>query len=132
MPGSTRARGQQNEDRAAGYLSSRGMEILARNVTAAGAEIDLIGRVPGTAGRPDTVVFVEVRSRTRVEAGDPVETVGLFKRRRLVRAASQWLAQQGLWERVAVRFDVVGIVAADDEKTPRIRWIPGAFDTDEC
>jgi putative endonuclease len=124
---STRTRGRASEDLAASYLESRGLVVCARNVTLAGAELDLIARLDPDAG-PTTIVFVEVRSRADDHAGHPLETVGPAKQRRLQRAATAWLVQENLWERVAVRFDVVAIVFGDGEKAPEITWIPEAFD----
>ena len=126
---STRTRGRASEDLAANYLESRGLVICARNVTLAGAELDLIARLEDHEGAP-TVVFIEVRSRADDRAGHPLETISAAKQRRLQRAATAWLVQEELWERVAVRFDVVAIVVGHerDEKAPEITWIPGAFD----
>lgn len=124
---STRTRGRASEDLAASYLESRGLVVWARNVTLAGAEIDLIARLEDDAD-PPTIVFIEVRSRADDLMGHPLETVGPAKQRRLVRAATAWLVREELWERVAVRFDVVAIVFGDQQKAPVITWIPGAFD----
>jgi putative endonuclease len=119
---STRTRGRASEDLAASYLESRGLVVCARNVTLAGAELDLVAR------HDDTVVFIEVRSRADVRAGHPLETIRRDKQRRLQRAATAWLVRENLWERVAVRFDVVAIVIGDHDKAPEITWIAGAFD----
>lgn len=103
--------------------------MCARNVTLSGAELDLVARIDPTGERePVTIVFVEVRSRADTRAGHPLETIGPDKQRRLRRAATAWLVQQELWERVAVRFDVVAIVVGTDEQAPEITWIAGAFD----
>ena len=112
-PASTRARGRAREDLAASFLEARGLVICARNVTLAHAELDLVGRISGDASAADTIVFVVDRS----------------KQRRVVRAATAWLLREELWERVAVRFDVLAILFGDDE-TPEITWIPGAFEVD--
>lgn len=126
---STRTRGRASEDLAASYLESRGLVICDRNVTLAGAELDLVARVePATERDPTTIVFVEVRSRTDTRAGHPLETIGPAKQARLRRAATAWLIQADLWERVAVRFDVVAIVLGTDEQAPEITWIAGAFE----
>lgn len=122
--GSTRDRGRRVEARAAGFLRARGVEILATNVTAAGAEIDLIGRTD-EGGEP-MIVFVEVRSRADDRRGEPIETIGPEKRRRIIRGATAWLVANALWERVAVRFDVV-TVTGEIENAP-IDWVVGAFD----
>jgi len=129
-PVSTRARGNANEDLAASFLEARGLVVCERNVTLAGAEIDLIAQLPGEAGVADTVVFVEVRSRVDTEAGHPIETIGPAKQQRIVRAATAWLVRASLWEQVAVRFDVVAIVFGTDDKAPEITWIAGAFEVD--
>lgn len=123
---SPRARGLASEDLAASFLEARGLVVCERNVTLAGAELDLVAEV---VGEPGLVVFVEVRSRADVLAGHPLETVGRSKQRRLIRAATAWLVRASLWERVAVRFDVVAIVFGDD-KAPEITWIAGAFSAD--
>lgn len=118
MKDSTRTRGQQGEERAADHLIRGGLEILARNVTAAGAELDLIAR------DGETIVFIEVRKRSDDLRGHPLETVDARKQARVRRAATGWLVAQGLWERVAVRFDVIAIVGDDD---PRVDWLRDAF-----
>lgn len=97
------------------YLLGRGLEILARNVTSAGAEIDLIAR------DGETIVFVEVRKRYHDRHGHPLETIDARKQARIRRGATGWLIKQGLWERVPVRFDVVAIVGDD------VEWLANAF-----
>jgi Holliday junction resolvase-like predicted endonuclease len=39
----------------------------------------------------------------------------------VIRAATAWLVDRDLWERVPVRFDVVGVTG------DRIDWVRGAF-----
>ncbi|MBX7078816.1 MAG: YraN family protein [Nannocystaceae bacterium] len=121
---STRARGQRVEAQVAAFLARHGLELVATNVTLANAELDLVMRAD--TGEP-TIVFVEVRSRRDAERGHPVETIDATKRRRIVRAATAFLVAQGLWERVAVRFDVVTVVGDD---APQFEWWPSAFEVD--
>jgi putative endonuclease len=115
---STRDKGRAGEDRAALFLSERGLEILARNVTAAGVEIDLIVR------DGEAIVFVEVRGRRDDQLGHPFETVDARKQARLRRGATGWLVANDLWERVATRFDVVALVGDDP---CNIEWLRDAF-----
>jgi putative endonuclease len=115
---STRDKGRAGEDRAALFLSGRGVEIVARNVIAAGVEIDLIVR------DGETLVFVEVRGRSDARLGHPFETVDARKRARLRRGATAWLVANDLWERIATRFDVVALVGDDDDA---IEWLCDAF-----
>ena len=126
-------------------MESRGLSVVERNVEIGGAELDLIALFEDDT-EVQTLVFVEVRSRADDRAGSPIETVGRRKRAQVRRGATAWLVARGLWERVAVRFDVIGItyasgelgsasaeaaLAPENEKAPRIEWIPGAFDVDE-
>ncbi len=110
--GATRQRGQAGEDLACAHLSERGLRILARNFRCRVGEIDVI------AQDGDTTVFVEVKERTGASHGAAVEAVTAGKRRRLVRSARVYAAQNGLSES-ALRFDVVAIDWGVDG--PRIR-----------
>ena len=116
--GSTKARGDAAEDAALDLLQARGLRLLVRNYRMpgrGGAEIDLIVQAPD-----GTVVFVEVRQRSRSDHGGAGASIGAAKRARIVRAAQHYLMH---WRHLPpVRFDVVLIEAA----TPV--WLPGAFD----
>jgi putative endonuclease len=79
------------------------------------SEIDLIVR------RGSRVVFCEVKMRSRLDFGHPVEMVNLEKQRRLRRAASLWLAARPNLAGLEVSFDIVGVHGR------RIDRIPGAF-----
>ena len=126
----TRARGQSAEREAAAFLQARGMEILELNVHVGGGELDLIAREPAASDDAPTIVFVEVRSRSDPRRGTPLETIGRRKRAHLIRAATAWLIERGLWERVAVRFDVVGILLDESHARRRVQWVPNAFAAD--
>jgi putative endonuclease len=121
---STRDLGQRGERRAAAWLEQHGLAILDGNVTLAGAEIDLIARDPAEPelGEPWTCVFVEVRGRSDDRLGHPLETIDARKQARVRRAATAWLVGRDLWERVAVRFDVIALVGDDDPL-----WLRDAF-----
>lgn len=123
-PGSSRARGRAVEVLVGEHLERHGLQILARNVELAAAELDLVALDP--RGAEEIIVFVEVRSRSTTECGTPIETIGRAKQTRLIRAATAWLVQRGLWERVPVRFDVVGVVT-DGASVRDLEWIEDAF-----
>jgi putative endonuclease len=115
---STKARGDAGEDEALAYLQARGLRLLQRNYRTpgrGGGEIDLIMQTPD-----GTLVFVEVRQRSRVDHGGAGASIGHHKQRRIVLAAQHYLLQ---WRRLPpVRFDVVMIEAAGPQ------WLPAAFD----
>lgn len=114
------ALGRAAEEAAARHLCGLGWETIARNVRLCGAEIDLVMR------EDDTVVFVEVRSRSRRAHGGPLDTVGPAKQARVARAAAAFLARAGLGQRPA-RFDVVGVDWREGE--PVLEHVRHAFES---
>ena len=69
---STKARGDAGEDEALAFLQARGLRLLQRNYRTpgrGGGEIDLIMQSPD-----GTVVFVEVRKRSRSDFGGAAAT----------------------------------------------------------
>ena len=106
--------GAQAEEIAARFLAGEGLEIVARNFRTRLGEIDVVAR-EGT-----TLVFVEVRLRTREDYGGALESIDGNKRRRIVAAANGYLALLG--REPPCRFDVVTV----EGRTAH--WIRGAFD----
>lgn len=125
---STHERGLAIEAKVAEHLERAGLEILARNVTLVHAELDIVARERTSSGEV-LYVFVEVRSRSDGEHGLPLETIGPNKQRHIIRAATAWLVQHDLWERVPVRFDVVGVTGPHDGSLDalEIEWLRNAF-----
>lgn len=110
-----RAYGDAGEDRAARYLADGGAEIIARNYSCRGGEIDIIARLGGA------LIFVEVKSRSTLKFGTGAEAVTLAKQRRVCRAALHYLGAAGAHDS-AIRFDVIEVTPSS------IRAIEGAFD----
>jgi putative endonuclease len=113
-------RGRAAEQAAVEILASAGMTILARNVSLAGAEIDIV------AQDGDEIVFVEVRSRSQIGFGGPLETIGSVKRGRIARASQAWLSRAGR-SHAPARFDVVGVEWSDGRA--RCTHLRGAFES---
>jgi putative endonuclease len=111
--------GAFGERLAADHLTGLGMRILARNWRCRYGELDVIAVEPAT----DTVVFVEVKTRTGDGFGGLAQAVTAQKARRLRRLAAIWLATQDRrW--VAVRIDVIG-VRIGRRRTPEITHLQG-------
>lgn len=104
---STKARGDAAEAAAARFLIAHGYTVLGQQVRAGGVELDLVVRAPGEA--VPTIVFVEVRARSDTRLGHALETIDASKRGRLIKGATAWLVERGLWDKVAVRFDVLAL-----------------------
>jgi len=113
--------GREGERLAKGYLRRRGFKILYRNFRAPhGGEVDLVCR-----DREDnSLVFVEVKTRTGREFGAPGDAVTLAKQKLIAKGAHAWLRmldKPGLY----YRFDIVEIVIEHDK--PEFNLIKGAF-----
>jgi putative endonuclease len=115
----TKARGDDAEDRALAYLQRQGLRLVTRNFRTpgrGGGEIDLVMREPATS----TLVFVEVRQRASRTHGGAAASVTTAKQRRIVFAARHYLLR--LREAPACRFDVVSLEGG------AIQWLRAAFD----
>ncbi len=95
--------GNRGERVAAKLLKGKGYRILARNCRSRWGEIDLIAR------DGDTIVFVEVKTRSNTDAGRPEDAVTATKQRQISRAAAVWLHHNRL-DNHRCRFDVIAIV----------------------
>jgi putative endonuclease len=104
--------GTRAEGLAADHLERHGLVILERNFRTRHGEIDLIAR------DGDSLVFVEVRLRSRGDFGGAAGSVTAAKRARWIAAALGYLAKIG--REPACRFDVVLLDALDPS---RVSWL---------
>src|SRR6266478_3974190 len=113
-------RGAQGETLACRFLRRKGYKILYRNFKGhSGGEIDIVCR------DNDTLVFVEVKTRTREDFGRPITAVDRQKQKRISRGGLSWLRMLDNPD-ILFRFDVVEVIIADDAK-PRVELIRNAF-----
>jgi len=112
--------GDDGEDRALALLTAHGLTLLARNLSCALGEIDLVMR------EGNTLVFVEVRARRSQRYGGAAASIGPDKRQRLTRAAQFFLPQlaRAHWQgrEPVCRFDAVVL----EHDTPH--WLRGVID----
>lgn len=103
--------GAWGEAYAARLYQRAGFQILIRNsFNSTGkrlGEIDLIVR------RKDVLVFVEVKTRISVHFGLPEESIGYFKRQRLVKSACWFLTKFPEFSQFRPRIDVCAILLAE-------------------
>jgi putative endonuclease len=109
--------GLQGEDLAIKYLQAKGLKIIQRNYKTPIGEADVVAR------DKDTIVFVEVKTRSSSQFGEPFEAVNERKRDKLKKIAMYYQKQQG--KEITVRFDVVSIKRKGDEY--EINHIADAF-----
>jgi putative endonuclease len=110
--------GARAEDIACRYLERQGLVVLRRNWRCRFGEIDLVLR------EGETIVFVEVRLRTRADYGGAAESIHAAKRARLFAAARAYLARS---REPQCRFDAVLLDRLDPG---RVEWIRNALSDD--
>ena len=113
-------RGARGEKLACRLLRRNGYKILYRNFKGrSGGEIDIVCR------DRDTLVFVEVKTRTREDFGRPIAAVDREKQKRISRGGLNWLRMLDNPD-ILFRFDVVEVIIAEDA-SPRLELIKNAF-----
>jgi putative endonuclease len=111
-----RALGTAGEDAAAAWYTKQGYEVVERNWRCREGELDLIVR----SGR--TYVFCEVKTRTTMAFGAPVEAVTRDKQMRIRRLAARWLEDGAPGPAKDIRFDVASVLGPKD-----VEVVEGAF-----
>ena len=111
--------GKEGEEIAIRFLKKNGYKIIERNYVCKMGEMDIIAR------EKDTLVFVEVKTRTSTAFGPPQLAVNSAKQRQLSKVALYFLKEKQL-EDMKARFDVVAILLGPKGK--EIELIKDAFD----
>jgi len=100
-------------------LKKKGYRIIEQNYVCKMGEMDIIAK------EKDTLVFVEVKTRTSTAFGPPQLAVTPFKQRQLSKVALNFLTEKKL-EDIKARFDVVAILLPPEKE--EIELIRNAFD----
>ena len=106
---------------AATYLKNNGYEIVETNYRCPSGEIDIIARTA------DTLVFVEVRTKTSSLYGSPEESITRTKMKHLLAVADDFIVNRpGLPENR--RIDVIGVRLDPDGQLSSINHIKNAVE----
>src|SRR4030066_896774 len=111
--------GKKGEEVALRFLKKKGYRIIERNYVCKMGEMDIIAK------EKDTLVFIEVKTRTSTLFGPPQLAVNSSKQRQLSKVALNFLKEKQL-EDVKARFDVVAILLV--QKGEEIELIKDAFE----
>jgi putative endonuclease len=111
--------GKKGEEKALRFLKKKGYRIIEQNYVCKLGEMDIIAK------EKDTLVFIEVKTRTSTEFGPPQLAVNSSKQRQLSKVALNYLKEKKL-EDVKARFDVVAILLGTEGE--EIELIKNAFD----
>jgi putative endonuclease len=109
--------GAQAELTAAQYLQRQGLRLLQSNYRCRFGEIDLILK------EGETLVFTEVRLRSRSDFGGAAASIDARKQNRLILAAQHYLSSVSPVP--PCRFDAVLLVSPDGSQG--IEWLKNAF-----
>lgn len=113
--------GDAGEDQALALLRAHDLRLVARKVRFKGGELDLVMRDGAT------LVFVEVRCRSRQDFGSALDSIDARKARRVVLAAKLYLQRHPAEAQRDCRFDVIALDGADTTPT----WVRDAFRLDD-
>ena len=100
--------GEKGENLAVQLLREKGYSILAENWRSGRNELDIIARIG------ETLVFVEVKTRSTAFFGDPSEAVSVAKQKRIVQAANDYMQQYEI--ELEARFDVISVITTTAEQ----------------
>ena len=110
--------GRASERLAANYLEDRGYRILERNYRVGHKEVDLI------ASRAGTIAFIEVKARSSLAYGHPLDAITWAKRREIEHVARVWIAARGR-PPSTYRFDAIAICWANGRA--EVEHVPNAW-----
>lgn len=96
------------EDYACKYIAQKGYKIIERNFRKGYGEIDIV------ALDCDTLVFIEVKTRSSAFFGSPFESVAGLKLKTLIKTAQYYkYIHPELPD--SIRMDAIGIIIADNK-----------------
>jgi putative endonuclease len=100
--------GQFGEDVVVKFLELRGVRVLERNWRIKEGEIDIVALYPN-----GTIAFVEVKTRSSLAFGEPLEAITPAKAARLQRLSLAWRACHARrWG--SFQIDCVGVLMQQD------------------
>lgn len=116
----TREIGDEGEDLAVAFLESNGYTILERNYHFEHAEVDIVAY-----DNASCIVFVEVKTRSSNQYGEPEEYIDKEKKQNVYKAAEAWVYERKM-DGAPIRFDVISILQQSEE-APEIKHFEEAF-----
>lgn len=103
------------------YISSLGFEVVCRNYTINGGEIDII------ACDNEYLLFIEVKTRVQNSLTSGFDAITKAKKKCIVKTASRFCIDNVI--KLQPRFDVAEVTIDSYENVLDIKYYPNAFDT---
>lgn len=107
--------GNLGESIAEKYLLKSGYAVVSKNFRCPIGEIDII------ALNKNSLIFVEVKTRTSTKFGYPKEAVNYYKKNKIIKVAETFLSYNKKYANYLSRFDVIEILI--DPKTFKLNNI---------
>jgi putative endonuclease len=104
--------GVRGEDLACAEMERQGMQVLERNWRCRLGEIDIVAAEVDEAGL--TLVFCEVKCRSGLGFGHPLEAITFTKMRTLRQLAALWMREHRV-KASTIRLDAIGVVLVSGE-----------------
>lgn len=108
-----RQKGIMGESKAVEYLKKKGYTIVERNYRTKVGEIDIIAR------KGNTLVFIEVKTRSNMNYGFPYEAVNKRKLDKIIKTSLIYIKQKGD-KGYQVRYDIIEVFLSNDSKINHI------------
>lgn len=96
--------GKWGENLACNYLEKEKYKVIERNFACRQGEIDIIAKDI----EKEEIVFIEVKTRSNLKYGNPIEAVNKQKQKHIKRVAKYYIYKKHI-NHIAVRIDVIEI-----------------------
>lgn len=100
--------GKLGEDLATKYLQKIGYIIIDRNFRCKQGEIDIIAKYK------QEIIFIEVKTRTNLNYGEPAEAVTQLKQKHIERATEYYIYRNNLYK-LFIRIDIIEVYIKKDK-----------------
>jgi putative endonuclease len=105
--------GNRGEQYAVEFLVSNEFQIVERNFRIRGGEIDIIAIETDPRAEEKTLVFLEVKTRSSHDFGEPLEAIGYYKMRALIKATQFYKMKHPKLPDL-MRIDAVSVLINDE------------------
>lgn len=100
--------GKEGEEITSQYLLENNYKIIERNFRCKQGEIDIVVK------DKEELVFIEVKTRTNKQYGNPIDAVTNLKKKHIIKAIEYYLYVHKL-ENIFVRIDVIEVYKKDNK-----------------
>lgn len=114
---------RRGEEIASRFLQKHGYKIIDRNFRKGYGEIDIVAVYPSASSGPNGIlVFVEVKTRTSQEFGDPLEAIAPWKLRALIKTVQFYkMTHRNLPEQM--RIDAISVMLSPGGEEERVEHV---------